>query len=91
MTGKFFSGKKFFFLPTDPEKSWKVTGNDNIILSRLMCIAVSEYSSLNTVWCRIYRAWEKKILWRFFFQWYALGFMWMTMSLNKMQLDVVIS
>ncbi len=30
-----------FFLPTDPEKSWKVTGNDNNILSRLMAICKS--------------------------------------------------
>ncbi len=33
---KFFLVRKFFFLPTDPEKSWKVTGNDNIMLSRLI-------------------------------------------------------
>ncbi len=32
----FFLVRIFFSLPTDPEKSWKVTGNDNIILSRLI-------------------------------------------------------
>ena len=36
MTGKIFLIRIFFFLPTDPGKSWKVTGNDNIILSRLI-------------------------------------------------------
>ena len=35
MRRKIFSGKKFFTLPTDPEKSWNVTGNHNIFCPAL--------------------------------------------------------
>ena len=72
LPANFFLVRKFFSLPTNPEKSQKVTGNDNIILSRLIrdhnhSVTNSHLTSGTPVlaWCPLQESWtEDKLLYR---------------------------